>query len=131
MSLESAINARLDGYAGLTALVGERNYMVTMPQGTTMPATTTQIVSEIPLHAMSADAGYREARIMVNSFGSDFSMCRDVDEQVRLALSRYSGTSSGTVVQDILEEGTTDLHHGEVKGGIFQRARDFRVFYEV
>ena len=131
MSLESAIKARLDGFAGLRAHVKNRNYAILYPQGTDLPATTFELLSERAVHAMSADANVKESRIRVNTWAPDFSKCREVDEQVRQALSRYRGTSGGTVIQDILEETVNDIFHAEVGSGVHQRARDFRVFYEV
>ena len=131
MSLETAIQARLDDFAGLAKYVKNRNYAIEYPQDTVLPATTFEVLSETPHHAMGSDAAVVESRIRVNSFATTFSRCREVDEQVRLALSRYRGTSGGTVVQDILVETVNDINHPEVRGGMHQRARDFRVFYEV
>ncbi len=131
MSLESAIKARLDGFAGLRAYVKNRNYAIRYPQETKLPATTFELLSERAVHAMGSDANVKESRLRVNTFALEFSACREVDEQVRQALSRYRGTSAGTVVQDILEETVNDIFHPEVGSGVHQRARDFRVFYEV
>lgn len=131
MSIESAVKARLDGFAGLRSYVGNRNFAIQYPQGTTLPATTLEIINERPVHAMGSDASVKEARMRVNTWATDFSTCRETDEQVRQALSRYRGTSGGTVVQDILEETVNDIFHPEVGEGVYQRARDFRAFYEV
>ena len=131
MSLETAIKARLDGYAGLSALVGSRNYAVTRPQGTALPATVSEVISDQAMHAMGSDAVVHGSRVEVSSFGETFGSCRAVDEQVRQALSRYRGTSGSTVIQDILEQTVNDIFHGEVNDGIYQRARAFLVFYEV
>lgn len=130
MSLESAVKARLDGYAGLKAHVGTRNFAVTRPGNSDLPATVFEIITEIPVHAMGSDAAFKESRVQVSSFADSFSKVRQVDEQVRAALSRFRGTSGGTVVQDILEETLNDVYHPEVGDGLYQRARDFRVFWE-
>ena len=98
MSLDTAIKARLDGFSALSALVSRRNYAVALPQDTKLPATTWSVVSEQPVHAMSADGAYREARVQVDSWAPDHSKCLEVDEQVLAALSRFRGTSGGTVV---------------------------------
>lgn len=131
MSLAAAIKSRLDGFAGLRAYVQNRNFAIRYPQGETLPATTFEQLSEFAVHAMSSDAAVKEARIRINSWAPDFSKCREVDEQVRQALSRFRGTSGTTVVQDILEITVNDIYHAEVGHGVHQRARDFRVFYEV
>lgn len=131
MSLETAIKARLDGVAGLKAHVGKRNYAVTRPANGKLPATVFRVLSTRPVHAMGSDAGYQEARIEVSSFAETFTKTRLVDEQVRLALSRFRGTLGGTVIQDILEVSVNDIFHPEVGDGLYQRARDFRVFWEL
>jgi hypothetical protein len=130
VSLDTAIKARLDGFDALKALVSTRNYAVTLPQSTKLPATTWSVISEQPLHAMSADGAYREARVQVDSWALSHTKCLAVDLEVQAALSRFRGTSGGTVVQDVIEEGVTELFHGEVNEGVYQRSRDFRVFYE-
>lgn len=131
MSIEEAVKARLDTFAGLKAHVKNRNFAITYPQKTPLPATTFEVLADRATHAMGSDAVVKEVRIRVNSWADDFTKCREVDEQVRLALSRYRGTSAGTVVQDVLEETVNDIYHPEVGTGRYQRARDFRAFYEV
>lgn len=131
MSIEAAIKTRLDTTEGMRAKVGKRTYAVRRPSGSPLPSVTFQVVSEQPVHAMGSDAGVKGIRIRVSSWSKDFTECREVDELVRSTLSRYRGTSASVVVQDILEETAADLFHGEADEGIFQRARDFRVFYEV
>lgn len=131
MSIEKAIKARLDGFAGLRAYVQTRNFAINYPSGTKWPLTVFELVHETAVHAMGSDAAVVESRIRVNSFADDFSECREVDEQVRLALSRFRGTAGGTVVQDILQDTVNDIFHPEVGTGIYQRARDFRTFHEV
>lgn len=130
MSLETAIKARLDAVAGLKQYVSNRNYAVRLPDDYTLPATTFQVLSERPVLAMGSDPDLTEARVRVSAWANDFSTCRLVDEQIKAALNRFRGTSGSTVVNDILRETTVDIYHPEVGGGRYQRARDFRVFYE-
>ena len=131
MSIEEAIKARLDAFVGLRAHTKNRNFAIKYPQGTKLPATTFEVLADRATHAMNSDAVVKEVRIRVNSWAETFTTCRKVDEQVRQSLSRFRGTSAGTVVQDILEETVNDIDHPEVGTGIHQRARDFRAFYEV
>lgn len=131
MSIENAIKARLDGFAGLKAYVQNRNFAVNYPGGTEFPLTVFELVHETPVYAMGSDAAVIESRIRVNTFAEDFSECREVDAQVRSALSRFRGTSGGTVVQDILAETVNNIYHPEAGTGLYQRARDFRTFHEV
>lgn len=129
MNVDAAVYARLSGFAGLTALTN-RIRPVTAPQGDAFPYVVYALVSDLPYPAMGVNARPHRARVQVSSFAKKFDDARAVDAQVRLALSRFRGTSGSVVVQDILEDTVQDLY-GDAGDGVFQRARDFIVYYEV
>lgn len=130
MSLDSAIKARLDGYANLKALIGTRSWAVTMPADTPYPAVMWELITERAIHAMGSDANYREVRVQFNSYAKDHTTAAAVDEQVRAAMSRFRGTSGGTVIQDVFVESANDDLLPEVTEGVYHRPRDFRIWYE-
>ena len=131
MSVEKAIKARLDAHAGTAALVVARNYPQERPQDSILPANVYQVISDLPYHAMSSDANVRQARIRVHSYADAYGGAVELSEQVRQALSRFRGTSASVVIQDALEDDMLENYAPEVGVGLFHRARDFRVFYEV
>lgn len=134
MNVDEAVYKRLSGFAGLTALVGgetPRIRPVRAAQRDAYPYVTYSVISDLSYPAMGVDATPHRARVQVSSFDDDFDSMRAVDQQVRLALSRFRGTSGTITVQDILEDGVQDLDLGQVGEGVFQRARDFIVFYNV
>lgn len=131
MSIEKAVKARLDAFAGVGALVSERNYPLERPDGTALPANTYQVISDFPFHAMSTDAAVREARVRVHSYAGSYGSAVELSEQVKQALSRYRGTSASVVVQDSMEDDMLESYAPEVGHGVFMRSRDFRIFYEV
>ena len=57
---------------------------------------------------MGADAGVVHARFQFDAWGTTPDSARALLEQIRLALQRYSGTSSVTI-DDILIENDLDL----------------------
>ncbi len=128
MSLESGIYTRLSGYANLTALVLARIYPKVIPQDCLLPAVEFQKISETPEHAMGSDPSIRQSRIQVSAFAETYSEVKAVSAQIKAALSRYSGTSSGTVIQDIFFEGDYDLYEPDT--GIYHAPSDFIVWYE-
>ncbi len=130
MSLDSAIKARLDGSANLKALIGTRSWAVMMPPDTPYPCVMWELVTEAAIHAMGSDANYRQARVQFNSYALDHTTAAAVDEQIRAAMSRYRGTSGGTVIQDVLVESANDALLPEADEGVYHRPRDFRIFYE-
>lgn len=134
MNVDEAVYKRLSTFAGLTALVGggtPRIRPVRADQRDAYPYVVYSVISDLPYSAMGVDAKPHRARVQVSSFDDDFDSMRAVDAQVRLALSRYRGTSGTVKVQDVFEGGVQDLDLTEVGEGVYQRARDFIVFYEV
>lgn len=132
MKVDEAVYKRLSGFAALTALVpAARITPVRASQTGAYPYVTYQVISDNVYPAMSRDAVPHRARVQVNSFHKDFTAMRAVDAQVRAALSRFRGTSGTVTVQDIFEDTVQDLDAPEVGDGVFHRARDFIIFYEV
>lgn len=134
MNVDAAVYGRLSGFAGLTALVGSGNSCrvrpVAVPQGDVYPYVTYRVISDLPYHAMSVDAALHRARVQVSSIDDDFNGCRAVDAQVKAALSRFRGTAGGVTVQDIFEDDARDSDDPQdVGNGVFERQRDFIVFY--
>ena len=130
MSVESVLVTRLSGFAGLTALIGTtppRLYYGEMPQKTALPAVSYGRVTAQRVPAMGADTGLVRARFQFDVWAANAKSARQVVEQLRLALQRWSNTS-GTVIQDIHVAGDVDLgldpdtleHHSAI---------DFEVVY--
>ena len=65
MSIESAFNTRMDGYAGLVSLVATRNYALILPQGVTYPATVYTRQDAEFINSLASDAGVIDSRFSV------------------------------------------------------------------
>ena len=135
MTVEAEIFTRLKDFAGLSALVSDRIYPVTMPQEVEMPAVSYRRVSAERISAMGVDTGLVRARFQVDCWSGEhsdgtvgtFDEAKAVAKQVRLALQRWRNTS-GTVVQDTFMKGEQDLHEHDTK--TYHAALDFEIIYE-
>ncbi|MDH4319950.1 MAG: DUF3168 domain-containing protein [Desulfobulbaceae bacterium] len=100
-SLAKGLVARLKGFAGLTALVGARIYLGTVPQGQPRPAVTLQLVSVVPTGDMRSHECER-SRWQVSAWGDTYTQARTTATQVVAALSGFSGSLGGVAtVQQI------------------------------
>ena len=135
MTVEAEIKTRLSGFAGLSALISDRIYPVTLPQNVEMPAVSYRRVSAERVSAMGADTGLVRARFQFDCWSGEhengdsgtFDEAKAVAKQVRLALQRWRNTS-GTVVQDTFMIGDQDLHEHDTE--TYHAALDFEIFYE-
>ncbi len=127
-TVEDAVFSRLTAFAGLTALIVSRIYPVRIPQNPTYPLASYQKISDVPEHAMGADAGVRRARVQVSAWAPAYSDAKDVAVQVILALSRFRGTIAGITIQEIFFENEVDLGF-DLDAQVHQIADDFTVCY--
>lgn len=125
--IEEAINSRLAGYAGLSALVSTRIYPVIAAQGATPPYVVHSRISGVRESAMGADTGVARARVQVSSYGLTYSSAKNVAKQSRLALQRYSGTIGADEILAIFVENDIDLYEEDTR--LFHVASDYLVFY--
>jgi hypothetical protein len=100
-SIDTAIYTRLAGFAGLSALVSTRIYPPPAPQNCTYPAVTFMQISGMRDYVMGNQSGLVEARFQLDSWAETSVGVRTLAEQVRLALSNYSGTSDTIVIDHI------------------------------
>lgn len=91
MSVESAIFARLSGYAPLLALVpATRIFNMRRPPKTALPCVVFQQVSMQPYVALTATTGLARARYQVTSYGSNPDSAAAVASAVQAALADWA-----------------------------------------
>ena len=79
---------------------------------------------------MGSDLSTASPRFQVSCWAETYLACKNVAEQVRLALQRWRGTVDGVVIQDSFLEGDTDLFEDESDlSGTFQVALDFVIHH--
>lgn len=124
MTIESEIYDRLNGFAGLTSLVSDRvRGGGVLKQEETLPAVGFTRVSAERSSAMGSDNGIVFARFQVDSWAKSYVKVRQVAEQVRQALQRFTGG----VITDIFIVGEVDLYEKGTR--IHHVATDFKVIY--
>lgn len=113
-SIDDALVARAAAFGGLTALIGTLPNMRLYPadaasQNATRPYVTYQLISGPRAHAMGVDPGMVKARFQFTCWGDSSTDCRSVVDQVRACYSRFKGTISSVVIDDIYVENEQDL----------------------
>ena len=87
MTLEESLYARLNGYAGLTALVAARIYPMSMEQNPTLPLVTYRRIGGTPDQKFGGTAGIGNPVFSVTSWGETYKSARATAAQVRAALN--------------------------------------------
>ena len=132
-TIDDHIYSRLVNYAGLLALVSTRINPGMLNQGDTLPAVTFRKISAPRIHQMGSDPGIVTARYEVNCWADaednadGFGSMAAVGVQVVAALSRYSGTIGGVVVDQIFLDDEEDIY--EPSTMTWRRILDFIVHY--
>lgn len=126
-TIDSAIYTRLSGFAGLSALVSTRIYPAPIPETPTYPLVTYMQVSGVRVYAMSNQTPLVDARFQVDSWATTSTGVRALAEQVRLALSAYSGTSDSVVIDLITLENEQKIYDDEA--GLHRVIQDYFIAY--
>ena len=127
MSIEDAVFNRLDGHAGLTALVVSRIYPVQAPQNPTTPYVTYQRISTTRVSLIGTDTDIARPRFQVSAWSDGRDEAVSVSAQIRSALQRYAGTNSSIVILDSYMENEVDFYEPET--GLYQVAIDFLIWH--
>ena len=101
--IEAAIYSYLSGYAGLIALTSTRIYPDVCPQEPTLPYLVFSKVDDTPEYTMGGETVLTNAVFQFDAVSDSSIEAKNVAEQLRLALSGYSGTMGAGVVVDWTE----------------------------
>ena len=107
--IEEAIIGHLLDTMGVSALVSNRVYPLSLPQGRTLPAMTVQRVSGAPLYADDGEAGLVNPRVQVDCWGATYAAAKLSARAAVTALSAYVGDMGGVEVQYVLLEDERDM----------------------
>lgn len=92
-TISSALRTRLINFAGISTLISARVYPAPIPQNPTYPLVTYQKISGPRDYVMGNQSGLVRARFQLDTWAETYGECEALADQVRLALSNYSGTS--------------------------------------
>lgn len=111
--IDVALTKYLEAYGGLTALISDRIYPEPLPQpvgGVTLPAITYMRISSAPQVAHNGDSGLDSPIFQIKVWASTKSQARAIIDQLRAALSGYSGLMSDLTVQASFVRADRDLY---------------------
>lgn len=129
MTIYEAIYARLTGFAGLAALVGDRVYPNTMPQDTTKPAVAYRLVTDDTPQPQQlvGEPDLIRARFQFDSYAKKYDDANAVRLQIRRALKRWEQTGP-PVVQVAFALSNVDLYEQDTE--LHNCSSDFEINYE-
>lgn len=93
--IEQALYSYLSNYAGLTALVSTRIYPDVCPQEPTLPYVVFQKIHDQPGYVMGGETGISDAVFQFDAVSTSSLEAKNVAEQLRQALSGFSGVMGG------------------------------------
>lgn len=125
--VEQAVMARLEGSTSVTSLAGTRIYPLQFPQDPKFPALTVDLISNVRENAMTADPGFVTARMQVTAWAKTYAAASGLSEGVRSAVQRWSGTSTGVVVDEIFIENESAFYDDDT--GHYAHPLDLIVHY--
>lgn len=101
MSIETDVFTVLDNYAGLTALVSARNYIVKLPQNPTYPNTVVSFDRTIE-NTLSGETSLEHSELQIDCRATTYSEVRAVVIQVKAAMAASTTYQSICLTDDDL-----------------------------
>lgn len=87
MAIGSAINAKLLGTAGVSAICSTRGFPDVLPNNATLPAYVYTTISDIPAYQMGGEAGVATARVQIDCYAATRKDCDALAAAIRTAIS--------------------------------------------
>lgn len=128
----TAIRSVLAADGSVAGQVGTRIYADRLPKGVTYPAIHFEHYSQSSTQHMTGLSGLADSYLEVICHATTRTAATTLAEYVRLALSRYEGTSSGVVVEQILPmDGRVDVEEptDQSDKAIYSHEREFHAWY--
>lgn len=131
MKAINAVYNILSNNSALTAVVSTRINPLRIPQGSSFPAISYQLISVIPNPSKSGASKSDFARVQINSFGTTYQSAVQVADLVRLAMEKtLPATFNSVVVQSC--EFDSEVHMTDDNAdyaGIYHIAQDYIINY--
>lgn len=121
--LQSALTARLNAAAPVTAITGSRIYWTLVPAAAALPYVRMQTVSDPrPEHLGAYDAA-RVTRVQVDCFAASYKTARDLAEKIIAAVAQPA-TVAGVKFGRTKAEGPRDLGEDTSSGFVHRLSLD-------
>lgn len=117
-TIEEAVVARMQGYAGLAALIGPRVFPLRVPQDAAMPAIAYQKISSPKTASHGGGSHLAQSRIQITIEADTYREVKSTADQVRACWDGFRGTVSGVRIDGALvqddRDGWSDQHSAPV-----------------
>ena len=116
--------------AALTALISTRLNPVRIPQGSSFPAVSYNLVSEVPNPTKSGHSRTEFARVQVNAYGNTLASTEAVASAIRTAFEAVTlpGTFNGIKCQTIEYDGENQTADDQAAfAGLYQISQDYLI----
>lgn len=116
--------------AALTALISTRLNPVRIPQGSSFPAVSYNLVSEVPNPTKSGHSRTEFARVQVNAYGNTLASTEAVASAIRTAFEAVSlpNTFNGIKCQTIEYDGENQTADDQAAfAGLYQISQDYLI----
>ena len=130
MSANKIVYNILSNNAALTALISTRLNPIRIPQETTFPAVSYQLISEIPTPTKSGHSHTEFARVQINAYGTTLSSAQSVASAIRTAFEAVSlpGTFNSIKCQTIEFDGENHTADDVAAfAGLYQISQDYLI----
>ena len=117
MSLTAAIRRRLVDYASVSALVGTRVRSTQLRQSDTLPAIVYHNIGIQRNYQHDGQSTLSNGRVQVECYAANAKGAKDLAEEVRQALSGFTGQAAGVYVRSCLLENESDDFSPPTTGG--------------
>lgn len=110
----------------LSGLIGTRLHPLTLPQGSTFPAISYQVVTNSHFHTLGGPVDLERPRIQFDVYATTYMVMDAVAEALRTALDAASGQlggSPGIMVQGAFLDMQRDVYESDPQ--LYRRTMDF------
>lgn len=128
MSLNEAIYAWWQANGTLCALAGSRLYPQKLPQGSTLPASVYQQVSEVGDMAHDGPLDLFKPVYQFDCYGNSLSQAKTLALTLRQQLNGYKGTVGGVTIEGVFFVNMVDDFGDALE--VYRVSVDFRFMYK-
>ncbi len=131
MRAEKVVYDLLTGSEAVTALVGLKIYPGLIPQNTTMPAVSYELISSVDIPPINAQASgvILRSRVQVSVLARTYAEVKTIQEAIRRALLFKSGLIAGVQVNAITRE-LIGSDERDDESGLYMQGVDFLLIHE-
>lgn len=114
--IEPAIRTILANDPAVSAVVADRVWLGTRPQGERRPGVVLNRSSGGDQHCLDGAAGYATGTVQADVLAPTYREAKELAQKVRDALDTYSGTVAGVLIDWLMIEDESDIPAAPLEG---------------